>query len=145
MIELQPIFQRKSFDCGRAVVQTVLTYYGRDPKETRRRLQVSSFDGVHPAGIAAFLRDQGLKVLLGEMTLGDLRWQTRQGRPVIALVQRAESGHYLVVKGVRRGRVFYADPADGAGDEHELAFLGRWHDTDGLGTKYEYFGLSVFE
>lgn len=143
------VLQRSNWDCGRAVAQSILLYFGHDPKQAKKSLATSILDGTHPGGLGAFLREQGLDVIVGNgFTIDDLRWQTRKGRPVACLVQRADEdgfrcGHWVTVLAVARRRVHFHDPADGDGSEAEADFLNRWWDNDSDAHQFRRRGIAV--
>ena len=138
------IAQRRSYDCGRAVAEGVLVYFGHDPKIVRKAMQTTPLDGTHPGGLSGFLRQQRLGTIVGNpFTLDDLRWQTRKGRPVLCLVQRGTCGHWLTVLGVKSNRVHFHDPADGWKSETTLEFESRWWDNDADGEHFVRRGIAV--
>jgi hypothetical protein len=104
-------------------------------------------DGLHPSYLEPALRRAGLKTCSGEMDLGDLRHHTRRGRPVVCLVRLGDTGHYVVVGGVARGRVHLhcpargplRVPADGPG-----GFPAAWDDIDRHGQRFSRWGLACW-
>lgn len=136
------VIQAGDADCGPACCSALLRYWGiRQSVQTcTGLLYTSGMDGTDPRTIEAFLRSHGLHVLAGEMSLEDIREQTRRGRPVLCVLQ----GHYVVALSVWRGRVYLHDPAEGRVALKSADFEARWRDTDRLGVRYERFGLSVW-
>lgn len=82
-------------------------------------------DGADPRQLEAALRRLHLHVLSGEMKVSDLKHFCNDGRPVICLVHwpADRDSHYVVVRGVSRGRVFFHDVEVGPGS----CPLREWH------------------
>lgn len=137
MLELPDIRQRTDWDCGKAVVQCVLGFF--ETQADTRLLLTNPMDGTDPRAIEALLRKIGRHVVSGEMTIEDLRYFTKSGRPVIAVV----NGHYVVVAGLTRARVCYQDPLVGPMRCRIKDFAGWWREADRLGVTYNQFGIVV--
>jgi ABC-type bacteriocin/lantibiotic exporter with double-glycine peptidase domain len=134
--------QKEGWSCGRAAAAMVFKYHvvkGRKP-------QATPIDGTDPRSLEASLWLAGLSVQAGSMDVDDLRYHTRRGRPVIALVTHSSGvGHYVVVTGVVRGGVYYLDPDGGPDVVRERAddFALNWQDRDRLGVTYVGWGLAT--
>lgn len=142
MLCLPDIRQTRDFDCGRAAVASVYQFF-----EIRKRhsaLCTSSLDGTDPRTLEAYLRKDGFFVLSGDMTIQDLREQTKAGRPVIVLMTLHGGGHYIVVSGVARGKVCFQDPVAGSSKMDAGEFEEAWHDFDRFGQVFERFGIAVW-
>jgi ABC-type bacteriocin/lantibiotic exporter with double-glycine peptidase domain len=100
-------------------------------------------DGTELHAIEIWFRRRGYQVLSGSMTLGDLRWQTRQGRPVITPVTIAGHGHYVVVAGLSRGQVWYHDSDRGPHRVLEAEFASIWHGISKT-ADFPQWGISVW-
>ena len=127
MKPLPNVKQGTDYDCGLAVVQSVLMGYGwsRAVAELEvREIPCDPHYGTRPEAIEAHLRNH-FCTISGEMTIGDLRHFVRQGRPVICAVE----DHWIVVDAVERNAVIYMDPATGRHERKTLAkFAAWWHD-----------------
>lgn len=132
--------QKDTFDCGCAARDILLDYWQVPGK---RRPLSNPIDGTDPRALEAALRAAGLAVQAGEMTLDDLRYHTRAGRPVACLVVHEDVGHWLVVGGLVRGRVYRQCPLLGWGHEPAGVFDGRWHDMDRLGVRFSRWGVAA--
>lgn len=146
MLKLPDIRQRDSFDCGAAAVHTVFKFLGHTmPYQFYINLLGSNgMNGTDPRCVETMVRQQKLKVISGEMTIGDLSSQTKMGRPVIVLVTLHNSGHYVVVSGVKRNYVYFQDPAVGPQKLKAVEFVNVWTDYDRFGMTYTNFGISVW-
>lgn len=137
MLQLPDIRQRTGWDCGKAAVECVLRFFGSSAD--LRKLGTSPMDGTDPRAIETCLRLSNHQVISGEMDLDDLRYFTKTGRPVIAVV----NGHYVTVAGIARGKVHYQDPWTGPCKCKPGDFLGWWKEADRLGVTYRHFGIAV--
>lgn len=111
--------QQYDFSCGSAAVATLLTYqygiplgeeeaflemYARGDQEKIRREGFSLLD------MKRLLASRGLQADGFEARLEDL---TQAGLPAIALISEHGYMHFVVVKGLRHGRVLFSDPSVG--------------------------------
>lgn len=132
--------QQDAHSCGPTVYRIVCEALGVKAPGPK----ADPMDGLHPAYLSAQLQKVAkLPTVVGTLTVDDLKHFTRAGRPVVCLVRLGNSGHYVVVAGVERGKVVYQCPATGPGRQPVDEFVARWHDTDGRGHAYERWGLAV--
>lgn len=148
LVPVPIISQARPWSCGAAALMATLVYFGVfDDAESRldAELGVDPEQGTRVTSIVATARRFGLAAeALTGLTLEDLGRQLAQGAVVIAAIQawpagkvsdwRAswEDGHYVVVVGLTRDRVFVMDPSVRTGYAFlsREAFLARWHDYD---------------
>jgi len=139
MLELPDIRQRDGHDCGDAVLRIVWDYY-----QVRSRPRVATpIDGTSPDTLESTLWQSGLHVIAGVMTLDDLRFHVRQRRPVICCTNDNGVGHWVVVSGVTRRKVFFQCPVLGRTAVPEQQFLSAWSDTTRRGVVYPRWGIAV--
>ncbi len=161
LLALPDVRQVESFDCGAACCQTVAEFFGigggRVAADYIRELGTTTADGTQPEAIVDWLNDHGLITTSGPtMTVADLRCFFCAGQPVIVPVQmygltpeydgeevRNETGHYIVIRGVGLGQVFYQDPVNGPGMLDAEAFDRIWHDMEADGVAADHFGIAV--
>lgn len=148
MIQAFPgVRQQDDFDCGPAAVKSVLGYYGMDSFTLAKyatMLNTSQTDGTDPRSIETLLRQRfRLSVVSGDFEVLDLEHFSRQQVPVICLVTRETAGHYVVVLGVRRGKVHMFDPEDGSLSMTATEFDDCWHDCDRYGLQFKNFGIAA--
>lgn len=131
--------QRDSHDCGTACLRTLWQFhYGQQ----RKLIDLSTpADGLDPATMRAQLLKLGWNVLAGTMTVDDLRHFTAAGRPVVCLVTIDGGGHYVVVGGVWRGKVWHHCPLNGWTGQHIDEWQQSWHDSNADGVRYVNWGL----
>lgn len=143
ILDIPVRLQRAQHDCGDAVARAVLRKWRRPMPDLSAAGWPSLVDGTDPRVLEALFRAAGLPVVSGEMTVEDLRHHARQGRPVVCLVSRNGTGHYIVSKGVRYRRVHAMCPADGSVDFGVDDFEQCWRDVCRDGTVMTNWGIAV--
>ena len=140
LLDIPLIYQRTAHDCGSATFKIIEGFWGgrgRPPK-------ADPLHGLSPDALEPAFRAAGYNVLAGELTTGALRSLTSQGWPVACLIRTDEdAGHWVVVRGVRYGRVHYVDPSAGLQSRTIAEWDVRWHDADRRGTVFRRYGLAV--
>ncbi len=113
------IRQRYDFSCGSAAVATLLTYqYGQPVAETE------VFMRMYADGDQAKIREEGFSLLDMRRYFESLGYQAdgfelplerlaEERLPAIVLLNERGYRHFVVVKGLRDGRVLIGDPAMG--------------------------------
>lgn len=144
MVKLPRVMQSAGWDCGRAVALAVCKRYCvptlPDPWPG------TPADGTDPRTLEAVLWASGLSVQAGVMTVADLRHHTEsEDRPVIVLTRFQGDGHYQIVTGARRRRVYYHCPVEGPRSEPEAGFVRRWRDIDRWGVHWHRFGIAAWK
>jgi ABC-type bacteriocin/lantibiotic exporter with double-glycine peptidase domain len=135
------VAQRDDISCGPACVRAVLRYW-----KVRAPVPVADImDGIHAYHLDVAFRAAGLRVMSGEMDVDRLRLLTRSGWPVVCLVRADTDGHWLVVRSVQRGRVYWMCPTDGLGSEPVGSFVARWYDTDRHGSEFRRWAVCAWK
>jgi ABC-type bacteriocin/lantibiotic exporter with double-glycine peptidase domain len=130
LLDLPPTLQQSTHDCGPAAVRCLLAFH----RVVAPIPVACPLDGCDPRAIEAHLRERcGLSVVAGQLTVADLRHLCDDGRPPILLVTWAgdADSHYVICRGVSRGRIYVHDVFDGRKAVPEGEFLAAWHATDG--------------
>lgn len=81
--------QSTEYSCGASALQAVLSYWGKDldEKELMELLQAPE-TGTYPEDIVRTARELGFEAEVKEnLTIEDLEKSTREGNPVIALLE----------------------------------------------------------
>jgi predicted double-glycine peptidase len=111
--------QQYDFSCGSAAVATLLTYqYGQPVSET------DVFARMYAHGDQAKIREEGFSLLDMRRYFESLGYEAdgfelpldklaEEGVPAIVLLNERGYRHFVVVKGLRNGRVLVGDPALG--------------------------------
>ena len=125
--------QQYDFSCGSAAVATLLTYHFG-----RRTPEQAAFKHMWEAGDQEAIRKVGFSMLDMKSYLADIGLRAegyrlgkdgllKLDRPAIALLNLKGYQHFVVVKGVRNGRVLVGDPMLGL-NEYALAdFMNVWN------------------
>jgi predicted double-glycine peptidase len=158
LLETPDIRQAFNFDCGANATQLVLVYYGKDVTagELMEDLKTTE-EGTNVVEMVRVLKEHGLDVRAGEMTLDSLKEALDNKWPVIIPLQawndnpttidwktEWEDGHYVTAVGYEDDRIYFEDPAIFENvylTEAEL--LDRWHDKDVDGKIYRNYGIVV--
>lgn len=126
------IRQQFDFSCGSAALATLLTHhYGFPVGEDR------VFDAMYRTGDQAKIRIEGFSLLDMKRYLEAHGFDAdgfqepidklaEVGIPAIVLINEAGYNHFVVVKGLRDGRVLIGDPAGGTRAMTKAAFHAVW-------------------
>jgi predicted double-glycine peptidase len=126
------IRQRYDFSCGAAAVATLLTYHYGD-----RINEQEVFQGMFERGDQALIRREGFSLLDMKLFLegrgyradgieASLDELARARIPAIVLVRENGYAHFVVIKGIRDGRVLVGDPAVGSKTYPQTDFEKIW-------------------
>ena len=126
------IRQKYDFSCGSAAVATLLTYqYGYPVNEETAFAQMYAHgdrskinkEGFSLLDIKMFLAANGFDADGFQVPLEKLE---QESLPAIALVDERGYHHFVVIKGVRDGRVLVGDPALGTRSVPTAQFEASW-------------------
>ena len=124
--------QQFDFSCGSAALATLLTHhYGHQVSEQavfeamyakgdRQKIQREGFSLLD---MKRYLSDQGYQADGFELPLDKL---VESGLPAIVLIAEKNYHHFVVVKGMRHGRVLIGDPSTGARALSRETFESVW-------------------
>ena len=124
--------QQYDFSCGSAAVATLLTYqYGQPVTESDVFMQM------YAHGDQAKIREEGFSLLDMRRYFESLGYQAdgfelpldklaEEGLPAIVLLNERGYRHFVVVKGLRNGRVLVGDPALGTRALSRQRFEKLW-------------------
>lgn len=126
------IRQQFDFSCGSAAIATLLTHhYARTVSEQ------TVFKGMFDQGDQAKIRREGFSLLDMKKFLETMGFEAngfeatldmlaRANIPAVALIQEQGYHHFVVIKGLRNGRVLIGDPAGGTRAMSQAAFEAIW-------------------
>lgn len=126
--------QQYDFSCGSAAVATLLTYQYNYPMNEQ-----TAFAQMWENGNQEKIRRQGFSLLDIQRFLEahgfvadgyNLPLQTlaKTNTPAIVLISENGYHHFVVVKGLRNGRVLVGDPATGTRPISQASFEQKWQD-----------------
>jgi ABC-type bacteriocin/lantibiotic exporter with double-glycine peptidase domain len=142
LLSLPLVRQSADHDCGLAVFRAVAEYW---QVGSRRPPYPSPLNGTHPDNLEPAFQGAGFAVVSGNMTVPALAAMARLGWPVCCLIKQDGVGHWVVSRGVQRGRVYVMDPGDGKNRSYpESEFVSRWHDSYRRANVFERYGLAVW-
>lgn len=124
--------QQYDFSCGSAALATLLTHHYEDPTE-----EMTAFNYMYERGDKERIAQSGFSLLDMKTYLESHGYQADgyqsnldtlkgAGIPAIALINYRGYRHFVVVKGVRDGRVLLADPALGTRLVAQADFEAMW-------------------
>jgi predicted double-glycine peptidase len=129
LLDIPDVRQRSDYDCGRAALRAVFGFWGVTYPKRHAGL-TNPEQGTHPDTAGAILRDAGFRLIEGSASVDILAAFTRAGWPVLSVMTQAGGGHWVVVRGVSRGRVYYHCPSHGPRSMPAAEFESRWDDRD---------------
>ena len=124
--------QQYDFSCGSAALSTLLTHHYKFPVT-----EITVFEAMFASGDQAKIRIERFSLLDMKRYLEaqgfeadgfqePLQKLVAANIPAIVLINEAGYNHFVVVKGVRGGRVLLGDPAGGTRAVSERAFKAAW-------------------
>jgi hypothetical protein len=134
--------QRFDFSCGSAALATLLTYGLGEPvaeesilREILTPLAEDELAALKKRGLSLFdlqkyaqahgFKAQGFRVAAAQVS--------RVSRPVLVFIKPGGYDHFAVLKGVKNGRAYLADPSLGNVRMPLYRFLDMWADDSGRG------------
>jgi ABC-type bacteriocin/lantibiotic exporter with double-glycine peptidase domain len=128
------------YGCGLTSARCVLQFFGKSLSYSDR-LNPCPTNGVSPKQLVDCLTLAGLRCAVGTWDIQAIR---RLGYPMILFIN-AEGGddHYVVARGLERGKVHYFDPDCGLVSKKVEDFVARWHSIDRRGNKLVQGGIAV--
>jgi predicted double-glycine peptidase len=154
--------QATEYTCGPAALQSVLAYFGKarqGEKALARQARANYVWGTTELDLRRVALRHGLKVRMQyDLSLPELKRRVRSGLPVIVGLQawpnnprrfkpeNSDDGHYAVVIGFDRWRVWFMDPSASLGRRGWLKtgdFLKRWHWPDERGVERRHFAMTL--
>lgn len=128
VLDLPIILQRDDFSCGSVSIEISLRYDGLSPGRWIRRMP-SPINGLNVDAMTSAMHAAYTgRILSGVMDTYLLRHLADRSRPVICLITDPGlgGGHWLVSRGVSRGRVYASCPTNGAVSYRIAEFEKRW-------------------
>lgn len=162
ILDFPRIRQSFSYDCGAAVVQSILAYYGTDLRSDMviSACMTAKDHGTRPHDMVKVLESYGLTALARQYTITEVRACIDSGIPVIFDLQAWDDyphtttikdwknewdhGHYVVAIGYDEDHMYFADPSSFYRTYLTFSELeDRWHDEETNEKKHIHFGIAV--
>lgn len=138
MVSVIDLRQNDGYDCGMAVRDTILAYRGATAVGC---CEASQIDGYSPDVLELSLRQAGLPVLAGTMSIDRLRYFTnRESSPVATPVDHF-GGHWVLVTGIDRKWVHFQCPLRGPTWMKIAEFDTRWRDVTRRAHTFDHWGI----
>lgn len=126
------IHQQFDFSCGSAALATLLTYHYNHPVSEQ-----DVFREMYERGDQAKIRREGFSLLdiknyleahgfASDGFMAEIDQLVAAGVPALALIQENGYHHFVVLKGIRNGRVLIGDPAAGTHAVQYQQFKNMW-------------------
>lgn len=150
-----PIREQKSeYDCGVASLWCVLKYYGIQVAydELTNLLKTSPLHGTSVKRFIKVCKDFDLKCDYFRNDISRIKKYIRKEIPIVCLIQNRketywyntwEHGHYVVIIGYARKRLYFFDPATGGVEMISIKkFKKQWHDMS-RGVVYKKVAIAI--
>jgi len=126
------LHQQYDFSCGSAALATLLTHHYGQPVSEQE-----VFREMFARGDQAKIRQEGFSLLdmkaylagrgfQADGFVADIEQLPKSGIPAIALIKENGYHHFVVVKGLRNGRVLIGDPSAGTRAMPAATFKAMW-------------------
>lgn len=138
VIDTPDLRQEQDHNCGHTAALVALRSVGLDGTGDLSHPVV----GTSPETLVAMLLRGGACVGPGTWTVADLQHFTKSGRPVVCPVATF-GGHWVVVRGVGRGKVHYHCPSFGRESVSFAKWADLWKDLSMSGATYRNWGIVV--
>jgi ABC-type bacteriocin/lantibiotic exporter with double-glycine peptidase domain len=139
LLKIPDVRQDKAHNCAHACIAAVCDYWN---KARPRRDLSNAVQGMAPETVESVLRSLGFLVARGDMFIPLLQGFVRSGVPVLCPITREAEGHWVVVNGVARNRVYYHDPIDGQRSVSFVTWNDVWRDSSDAGRPYQAWGVA---
>ena len=124
--------QKFDFSCGSAALATLLTHHYNYPVSEQ-----AVFEAMFARGDQAKIRQEGFSLLDIKTYLKEHQFQAdgfelplkkllESGLPAIVLIAENGYHHFVVIKGMRDGRLLIGDPSSGAHAVSQTSFEAAW-------------------
>ena len=150
MLEGNVVMQRKDFSCGAAALATMLNYYfGQEvseqaiidsiiAKSSEAEIEILKTEGFSFTQLRDEAVRRGFETEIDTFPLDRIH---KFPIPMIVYVEKHGFKHFAVLKGVRNGEAFLADPSRGNLQLHFDEFVKEWKNS--ADPKDSYMGLSL--
>lgn len=125
MPKIKPILQQFDFDCGCAAIATILQYYGKSVR-LRKIREVAGTDNAGTSGVGIVKACQEFGMSCTGIYVSEKEKISSMPFPFIIQFKCEDYEHYVVPHKVKKGKVYYCDPAKGSVCESLEEFNQKW-------------------
>lgn len=125
MPKIKPVLQKCDFDCGCACIATILNYYGKSVS-LRKIYEVAGTDKVGTSGIGIVKASQKFGLSCTGIMVNNKEKINHMPFPFIVQFKKDNYEHYVVPYKVKKGKIYYCDPAKGYASESLEDFYNKW-------------------
>lgn len=125
MPKIKPILQQGQADCGSACIATILDYYGKSVSIRKISLEAGT-DGAGTSGIGIQKASKKFGLSCTGIMVADKNSLDSFPFPAIFHLRSEKLGHYVVPYKVKKGVIYFNDPAKGLTSQKLEEFNNRW-------------------
>lgn len=125
MSRIRPILQQGSSDCASACIATILDYYGKEVS-IRKISEEAGTDGAGTSGLGIIKAAKKYGLSCTGIMVMEKEKLENFSFPAIFHIKTEEQEHYIVPYKIKKGRIFYNDPAVGLTSDKIETFIPKW-------------------
>lgn len=125
MINIKPVLQQGSSDCGVACIATILQYYGKSVS-LRKIYEEAGTDQAGTSGLGIIKAAQKFGLSCTGIMISDKAKIATIPFPAIFHFKNGDYEHYVVPYKVKKNVVYYCDPAKGYASDIVEEFNKKW-------------------
>ena len=125
MSKIKPILQQGDSDCGCACIATILNYYGKSVS-LRKIYEVAGTDNIGTSGVGIVKASKNFGMSCTGIYVADKETISSMPFPFIIQFKCENYEHYVVPYKVKKGIVYYCDPAKGYASDTIAEFNKKW-------------------
>jgi ABC-type bacteriocin/lantibiotic exporter with double-glycine peptidase domain len=139
LIKIPDVRQATDHGCASACIDALCDFWSRrrPPRDLANHVQ-----GMAPETVESVFRDRGFQVMRGELYTPLLQALTKTGVPVMCAVTIEDCGHWVIVRGVGCGKVYYHDPEVGPTSVRVKDWEEIWEGYSEAGQQYHRWGIA---
>ncbi len=125
MSKIKPILQQGASDCGSACIATILDYYGKTVS-LRKICEEAGTDGAGTSGLGIIKASKKYGLSCTGIMVTEKEKIETLPFPAILHIKTEVQEHYVVPYKIKKGIIYYNDPAIGLTSEPLSQFNQRW-------------------
>lgn len=125
MLKIKPILQQGNSDCGSACIATILDYYGKEVS-IRKISEEAGTDGAGTSGVGIIKAAKKYGLTCTGILVTEKDKLDGFPFPAIFHIKTENQEHYVVPYKIKKGRIYYNDPAKGLTSDLLVEFNKKW-------------------